>query len=81
MMSPEEKFNEYYDCLLTCELSVAMARKHGGQLDKAAKLTAAKVAMRCKDQSNRKVFLGLSKAEMPALTLYQMRTMFDEMVS
>lgn len=80
-MLPEEKFIEYHNGLLDCELAVAMARKYNGSIDNAAKLTAQRVSMRCADQANRKVFLGLSKAECPALDLYVMRTMFDEMIS
>lgn len=76
-----DKFYEYYDCLMSLELSSHMARKYNRPLDKSVAQCARVVAMRCKDLKNRQVFLGVSKSKFPAAAVYQMRTMFDEMIS
>lgn len=76
-----DKFYEYYDCLMSLELSSLMARKYKEPVNKSVAQCARVVAMRCKDLKNRQVFLGVSKSEFPAAAVYQMRTMFDEMIS
>lgn len=76
-----DKFYEYYDCLMTLEICSHMARKHKQPVDKRVAQCARMVAMRCKDLRNRQVFIGVSKSELPAASVYQMRTMFDEMIS
>ena len=79
-MQPEEKFTEYVDALVTVELALSMARKYKEPVNQPVAQCARLVAMRCKDLANRHLFLGVSKDENPALSIYQMRTMFDEMI-
>lgn len=81
IMQPEERFNEYVDALITVEISMSIARKYKEPVNKTVVDCARVVAMRCKDLANRKLFLGVSKDEYPALCIYRMRTSFDEMIS
>lgn len=80
-MQAEDRFNEYVDALVTIELSILMARKYKEPVNKTVAQCARVVSMRCKDLANRKLFLGVSKDEYPALGIYQIRTTFDEMIS
>lgn len=81
MMQPENKFIEYVDAMVTCEIAMQMAFKYKEPVNKIVAATARRVSMRCADKQNRNVFLGLSQSEFPATLLYQFRTMFDEAIS
>lgn len=80
-MQPEDKFIEYVDALVTCELGMYIALKYKEPVDTVVVATALRVSMRCADKQNRSVFLGLSKSDYPAALLYHFRTLFDAAIS
>lgn len=81
VMTPQAKFYEYYDALMSAELAMLMAIKWGEPLNLTVRLATANISMRCKDERNKQLFLGVSKTEFPPAMVYQMRTMFDKAMS
>jgi len=72
---------EYLDSLVSCELAMMMAIKYKEPVDSAVKRCAAIVSARCTNEKNKQVFSRLSNDNLPAVTIYQFRTMLDEELS
>jgi len=80
-MEPIHKFQEYYSALIKCELAMNMARIYKEPVNSKVSKCALVVSKQCKDSRNKKLFIGVSKSEFSAASIYQMRTMFDEQIS
>ena len=80
-MQPENKFIEYIDALVTCELAMMMAIKYKEEPDSPVRSCAMRMTLKCLDSTNKKLFLGVSKSELPSAMIYHFRTMLDEAIS
>lgn len=78
MDEKEQLVLEYYDCIMTCELSVAMARKFGEYENKALRSCCKMLAKRIKNDSIRRIIKGVQKANYPVGALAKIRREFDE---
>lgn len=72
---------EYIDTLVTCELAMMMAIKHAGNPNDAVAVCAARQSLKCTNRMNKDLFREVSKAELPAVMVYNFRTMLDEAIS
>lgn len=81
MMQPEDKFIEYIDALVTCELAMMLARKYKEPIDKAVCHCALAQSAKCRDSRNANLFLRIAMCDFPAAMVYHFRTMLDEEIS
>lgn len=72
---------EYIDALVTCELAMMLAIIDKKQPNLPVRLCAARMSLKCSHPMNKKLFLGVSKSELPAAMIYHFRTLLDEEIS
>lgn len=72
---------EYIDALVTCELAMMMAIKHEENPNNAVAICAARQSLKCTNRRNKDLFREVSKTELPAVMVYNFRTMLDEAIS
>lgn len=81
MQTDIHPLEEYIDALVTCELSMLMATKYKENPNDAVAACAARQSLKCTNRMNKNLFREVSKSELPAVMVYQFRTMLDEELS
>lgn len=80
-MNIEEQATEYLDCLVSVELSVALARKFGEKESLAVRNCCTALLQRIRDHQNYLIFEGLRKQPFPAGAIAMMRRQLDQFLT
>lgn len=80
-MTDQQIFEEYYDTLITLELSVLFAKRDSRKVNEAIRNTWFVIQQRVHNPSTIKIFHSLCKNIFPAGALAMIRRQFDKAVS